>query len=161
MMGHLGFSYVGVIYLAMLIIPNIIWTKHQPTGYNPTTENRLLLCFERIGQVLCFCIVLVFEDFNLRPWTSWSLWLAVSFLLMALYDFWWIRYFRSPKNLADFYSSLLGIPLAGATLPVTAFALLGIYGRVIWLVLAAGILGVGHIGIHMQHYRNLPLTDIQ
>ena len=34
-MGHFGFSYVGAIYLAMLTIPNLIWTKHQPAGYNP------------------------------------------------------------------------------------------------------------------------------
>ncbi len=50
--------------------------------------------------------------------------------------------------MGDFYSSLLGVPVAGATLPVAAFFLLAIYGRNIFLVLAGMILGVGHIGIH-------------
>ncbi len=50
--------------------------------------------------------------------------------------------------MGDFYSSLLGVPVAGATLPVAAFFLLAIYGRNIFLVLAVMILGVGHIGIH-------------
>lgn len=154
-MGHFGFSYVGAIYLAMLTIPNLIWTKHQPAGYNPKIENKLLLCFERVGEVLCFCIVLIFQDFNFKPWTPWSLWLLISFLLMVLYEFWWIRYFRSAKTLTDFYSSILGIPLAGATLPVAAFLLLGLYGKVIWLILAAVILGVGHIGINVQHNEEL------
>ena len=49
----------------------------------------------------------------------------------------------------------MGIPLAGATLPVAAFFLLGIYGRVIWLCIAAIILGIGHIGIHYQHSREI------
>lgn len=51
----------------------------------------------------------------------------------------------------DFYCSLLGVPVAGATLPVAAFLLLGIYGRLVWLLLFAAILGVGHIGIHLRH----------
>lgn len=74
---------------------------------------------------------------------------------MALYELWWIRYFRSERKLADFYSNLFFIPLAGATLPVMAFFLLGIYGKVIWMLIAVIFLGIGHIGIHMQH-----LSDI-
>lgn len=50
-------------------------------------------------------------------------------VLMVLYEFWWIGYFRSEKAMRDFYSSLLGIPVVGATLPVLAFLMLGIYGR--------------------------------
>ncbi len=53
--------------------------------------------------------------------------------------------------MADFYSSLLGIPVAGAALPVAVFFLLGIYGKVIWMLIATVILGIGHIGIHLQH----------
>lgn len=36
--------------------------------------------------------------------------------------------------------------------------LLGIYGRVVWMLLAAAILGIGHIGIHLQHRRQLEGT---
>ena len=71
------------------------------------------------------------------------------------YELWWIRYFRSNRKLSDFYSGFLGIPLAGATLPVAAFILLGIYGKVLWLILSAVILGIGHIGIHIQHKRKI------
>lgn len=31
-MFHFGFSYVGLIYLLMLFVPNIIWTKCKPEG---------------------------------------------------------------------------------------------------------------------------------
>jgi hypothetical protein len=34
-----------------------------------------------------------------------------------------------------------------------AFLLLGIYGKVIWLIISAIIIGIGHIGIHVQHYK--------
>lgn len=83
--------------------------------------------------------------------TPWSGWLLLSFVLMLLYEGFWIRYFRGGKTLKDFYGSYAGVPVAGATLPVGAFFLLGVYGKVIWLMIAAVILGIGHIGIHLQH----------
>ncbi len=155
MLGSFGFSYVGLLFLLMLFIPNMLWAKRQPKGYTPEGENRFLLVLERIGEALTSCCALVFSDFNLRPWSSWSLWLAAAFTLMLLYEIWWARYFRSPRELSDFYSSLFGVPLAGATLPVGAFFLLGIYGRVGAMLAAAVILGVGHIGIHLQHWKGL------
>lgn len=154
-MGHLGFSYIGLIFLLMLTIPNLIWTKYQPNGYDFHGENKVLLIFERVGQVLVTCTSLIFSDFNLRPWSIWTLWLVAAVILMLMYECWWIRYFRSPKGLADFYSSFCGVPVAGATLPVVAFLLLGIYGKVVWLIISVVILGIGHIGIHLQHLKEI------
>jgi len=154
-MGHLGFSYIGLIFLLMLTIPNLIWTKHQPNGYDFHDENKVLLIFERVGQVLVTCTSLIFSDFNLRPWSIWTLWLVAAAILMLMYECWWIRYFKSPKGLADFYSSFCGVPVAGATLPVVAFLLLGIYGKVVWLIISVVILGIGHIGIHLQHLKEI------
>lgn len=159
MFGTLGFSYIGFLFLLMLFIPNIMWTKRMPYGYTADGENKILLVFERSGEILTCCCSLVFSDFNIRPWTLWSLWLLAAFLFMLMYEAWWVRYFRSERRLSDFYSSFLGIPLAGATLPVTAFFLLGIYGKVICMLIATVILGVGHIGIHMQHKKSLSITN--
>ena len=154
-MGHLGFSYIGLIFLLMLIIPNLIWSKHQPQQYDPQNENKILLMFERVGQVLVSGTALIFSDFNLRPWSPWTLWLVAAVVLMLMYEIWWVKYFRSPKRLADFYSSFCGVPVAGATLPVAAFFLLGVYGKVVWLLISVVILGIGHIGIHLEHRRKI------
>ena len=152
-----GFSYVGLIYLVMLMLPNIIWTKKQPKDYEKYVgnENKVLLAFERVGEVLVSCAALVFSDFNIKPWSSWSWWLVLSFALMVLYEIFWIRYFKSEKTMKDFYSSMLGIPVAGATLPVLAFMLLAVYGKNIVLGAAVIILGIGHIGIHLMHRREI------
>lgn len=145
-----GFSYVGVAFLLMLFIPNIIWTKNQPEGYDASDENRILLIFERVGEVLCTCLILIFSDFNLHA-TKWIIWLGISFLLMIIYEIYWIRYFKSDKTLEDFYKPMLGIPVPGAMLPVMAFLILGIYGTNIFLIISSAILGIGHIGIHKEH----------
>ena len=154
-MGNLGFSYIGLIFLMMLTIPNLIWTKHQPKEYDSQNENKILLIFERIGQVLVTCTALIFSDLNLRSWSTWTLWLVAAGVLMLMYEIWWIRYFKSSKALKDFYSSFCGVPVAGATLPVVAFLLLGVYGKAIWLLIAVVILGIGHIGIHLQHSKEI------
>ena len=154
-MGHLGFSYVGLLFLLLLTVPNLFWTRHRPKDYSSEKENKALLAFEKTGQVCVTCSALIFSDFNLRPWSPWSLWLAASVLLMALYEFWWIRYFRGLGTLKDFYGDYFGIPVPGAVLPVAAFFLLGVYGRVFWLMLSVTVLGIGHIGIHLQHRREI------
>ena len=78
---------------------------------------------------------------------------------MMMYEAWWIRYFKSERKLSDFYSSFWGIPVAGATLPVAAFFLLGIYGKVIWMLLGCVVLGIGHIGIHLEHKNEIVQTE--
>lgn len=155
MMGHFGFSYVGFIFILMLSIPNFIWIKNQPKGYTAENESKILLMLERTGEILTTCCALLFSDFNLQKWSNWTWWLIAAFVLMLMYEVWWIRYFKSKHSMADFYSSFLGIPVAGATLPVMAFFLLGIYGKVIWMLIACIILAVGHVGIHLQHQHGL------
>ena len=154
-LGHFGFSYVGLAFLLMLWVPNGLWARRLPAEYDSSGENKLLLIFERAGQALCTASILLFSDYNPRALEPWTAWLFAAAALMALYEIFWIRYFRGERTMRDFYRSLCGIPAPGATLPVAAFLLVGVYGRVIWLAGAAIILGVGHIGIHIQHIRAL------
>jgi len=141
----------------MLFIPNGIWTKDQPEGYAEYSarENKVLLIFERIGQVIVTTAALIFSDFNYKGWNFWLIVLGISFLMMVLYDIAWVRYFKSPKTMQDFYRGFCGMPLALATYPVFAFLLLGIYGGNIIMCLGSVILGIGHIGIHTQHAREV------
>lgn len=158
MFGHFGFSYIGLLFLLLLLIPNMIWAGKKPQGYTSENESKILLFFERAGEALTCCCSLVFSDFNIHQWTAWSWWLVAAFVLMAMYELWWVRYFRSKRKLADFYSGFFGIPVAGATLPVIAFFMLGIYGKVPCMLIATVILGIGHIGIHVQHRKELGIS---
>ena len=151
-----GFSIVGVIFLAMLFIPNIKWAKNQPLGYEEISkhENKVLLMFERIGQVLSTCSAVVFvcpQGFSF----PWLLWLIAAVLLMVLYEIAWARYFKDGEKLDGMYQPLGPIPVPIASLPVGAFVLLGIWHQSPIAVVAAVILGIGHIGIHLGHLREL------
>lgn len=145
------------MYLIMLFTPNIIWSKNQPKDYEKyaAQENKVLLTLERAGEALVSTLCLIFSDFNIGSVSPWSIVLLVSFLMMLLYEIYWIRYFKSEKTMQDMYSGILGIPVAGATLPVLAFFLLGVYGKNIPMMISTVILGIGHIGIHLQHKKQI------
>lgn len=127
----------------------------MPDGYSEIVkeENRILLLFEKVGEVTVTCCAVIFKDFNITKLSIWSFWLIASFIAMLLYELSWLRYFKSEHTLKDFYGSFLCIPVPLASLPVIGFLLLGIYGKVIWMIISILVLVVGHIGIHLQHCR--------
>ena len=151
-----GFSIVGIAFLAMLFVPNIRWAKNQPQGYEQIVahEDKTLLMLERAGQVLTTTSAVVFvcpQGFSL----PWLLWLLAALLLMVLYEVAWVRYFKGGERLDGMYQPLGPIPVPIASLPVAAFLLLGIWYQSPIAVVSAVILGVGHIGIHLGHLREL------
>ena len=158
-----GFGYVGIIFLLMLFIPNIIWTKHQPTGYDEyvKNENKVLGILEKIGEAGATVLLPFFTDFNFRSgprgtgfYVSFlDLYIILAFCLMIFYEIYWGRYFKSEQTMKDFYRGIAGIPLAGATIPVISLLLIGIGARNIALILVSLVLGIGHIGIHYMHYK--------
>ena len=81
-----GFSYIGLIWLLMLLIPNFIWTKNQPKDYEKyaAKENKVLLALERSGEFIVTPIALIFSDFNFKGWNFWLAVLGISFLCMVL-----------------------------------------------------------------------------
>lgn len=149
---NFGFSLVGFIFLLMLFAPNILWSRYPPEDYEKYSknENKLLLALERIGQVLV-TILSLFCGVNF----SFDVILIIAVFLMILYEIFWVRYFKSSRTMHDFLDDLFLIPLPGATLPVFAFLLLGICADNIFLVIASIILGIGHIGIHWGHKREM------
>lgn len=161
MLGHLGFSYIGLIFLLLLIVPNILWSRSRPADYESENENGILMVLERIGEFGCIVCALMFSDFNCVPFTAWGVWLIAAFAVMGLYEFCWWRYFKSRKRARDMYRSFYMVPVPLAVFPAVAFLLLGIYGKVIWMILFAALFGIGHIGIHRQHAKELNINSFK
>lgn len=166
----LGIGYVGIVFLLMLFIPNVIWTKYQPIGYElyVKNENKILGLLEKIGEVGATILLPAFTDYNFKSkglgtsgfyFSYLDIYIIVVFGLMFLYELYWIRYFRSEHTMNDFYRGIVGIPLAGATIPVIGVLLLGVSARSIALILVSIVLGIGHIGIHYMHYIEIQSSD--
>lgn len=143
-----GFSLVGFVFLVMLFVPNLLWSRYPPSDYEKYSknENKLLLTLERIGEVLV-SILSLFCGVNF----SFNVFLMIAVFLMVLYEIYWARYFTSSMTMHDMYDDFCLIPVPGATLPVISFFLLGICADNVFLIIASIILGIGHIGIHLGH----------
>ncbi|WP_341349133.1 hypothetical protein [Eubacterium xylanophilum] len=163
---RLGFCITGFVFLLMLFIPNIYWgVKAKPEGYDEAAkkENKLLLLFERAGEVSVSYSLLIFPALNpyikLLPqrvfYEDKIIMCFTAFVLMILYECYWIKYFRSERTLKNQYSSFAGFPVAGATLPVIAVLFLGLYSMNLVVIVSGVILGIGHIGIHLMHYKEI------
>ncbi|WP_296579507.1 hypothetical protein [Ruminococcus sp.] len=148
-----GISVVGIAFLLMLFIPNILWSKRQPAGYEDSAkhENKVLLTLERAGEALVSALLLTDRRLDRYSFSPRLGYIILALVLMIIYELYWIKYFRSSRTLADMYSDYCGFPLAGASLPVFATFLLGVYACNAFLIAAAIILGIGHIGIHLMH----------
>ena len=61
-----GFSYIGLIWLILLFVPNMIWTKNKPQDYEKYVEgeNKVLLVLERAGQFIVTPVAIIFSDFK-------------------------------------------------------------------------------------------------
>lgn len=163
---RIGFCVTGLVFLLMLFIPNIYWgMKAKPKDYDEVSkkENKILLLLERTGEVTVTCALLIFPALNpyLKKlpegvYFDWKIIMCIAALiLMILYECYWIRYFRSERTLKDQYSSFAGFPVAGAILPVIAVILLGLYSMNLIVIFSGIILGIGHIGIHLMHSREI------
>lgn len=159
-LGTVGFSWIGALFLVALFVPNGIWARRKPDGYDELAarEPRALVVLERAGEVLTSVCAAIFSSTNPHaPIDAWTGWLVFAIACMFLYEAAWRQYFSDGQVLEGMYGSLLGIPVPLASLPVAAFILLGIYGRALPLIAAGMVLGVGHIGIHLLHKRELGL----
>ena len=144
---------IGLVFLALLLIPNIIWSFNKPDDYDKyvKNENKILLALERIGQISVIVFTLFFNNYN----NDFVITLIIAVVLMILYEMYWFKYFRSERRMSDMYSDFLKIPVAGATIPVLAFFFLGIYGQNVFLIISVIVLAIGHIGIHLSHEKEI------
>ena len=100
---NFGFSYIGLIFLLMLMLPNIVWSKNKPKDYDKyvKNENRVLLLFERVGEISVTCLSLIFRDFNINEISGWTVILLIAFVLMVLYEVYWTGYSGGRCNIAS------------------------------------------------------------
>ncbi|MBR2835783.1 MAG: hypothetical protein IKE43_08790 [Coriobacteriales bacterium] len=160
-MSSFGFSWIGALYLIALFVPNILWARNKPESYDKLASHEApwMVWCERIGEVLtCTCAAIFAETNPHAPIDVWTSWLVFSVSCMFLYLASWRIYFTSTEKLEAMYAPVMGIPVPLASLPVAAFLLLGIYGHAWPLVAATVILGIGHIGIHVCHAKELGLS---
>ncbi len=141
---------LGGLITLVVLLPNLIVVFFPPTqklsGSLPIDDGRLqtMTIIERIGQIGSFVMPFFYQLPQLN--TLGFVAVLIMAVTMALYYAGWIRYLiRRSEEL--FYQPLLGIPLPMAVMPVVYFLAASILLGSIWLMVAAVLLGIGHITV--------------
>ena len=139
------FNPFGLIFMAVILIPNIIFAVKCKDGFENKRHNSFVEAVEQIGRFGCFG----FMFFNIPgTWFGWwseeafAVYLVTDALLVVLYCLVWIVCFR--KN-SVFRALALSI------LPSILFFFSGIMTRSVLLTASALLFAPTHIAISWQN----------
>jgi len=152
-----AFPLGGIITL-MVLLPNLLAVFFPPTTKltvdpQPNPRLQIMTAIERIGQVGSY-VIPFFHQLTLAGVMD-VVALAIMIGALALYYAGWIRYLVLGRAEELFYRSLLGTPLPMAVMPVIYFLSASVLLGSVWLMLAAVMLGMGHISVTWLHSRNI------
>ena len=139
------FNYYGLIFIAIIMIPNIIFAICQKDGFANKYKNKAVEILEQTGR--CACIVLMI--FNI-PYTYFNFWfeyaltvylIVNSFLCLLYLLFWVISWNQNGKLKA----------LSLSVIPTAVFLFSGIVVANIPLIAFAVLFGITHILISYKN----------
>ena len=137
-------NFFGLILLALLLAPNLIWAIYHK-GEKNKCANRLMNVLEQIGRYGCM-LLMVFNigiaEFGFASPNAFLVYLFGSAALLLGYWAFWIVYF---KKQTPFAALLLAI------LPTLLFLLCGLTLRHWPLVFFSLLFGVAHIYVTVQN----------
>ena len=138
----------GLIMIAVIMIPNIIFAIRYREGFENKWNNKIVTVAEQIGRFGCFAFMIVNIPGTWFGWWSdetFAIYLIVDTILVILYCIIWIICF---KNNSIFRALALSI------IPSVLFLFSGIMSRSILLIIASILFAPSHI---LLSYKNAKL----
>ncbi len=135
----------GLVFVAVIMIPNIVFAVKCKDGFENNWDNKLVEEIEQIGRFGCFGFMIFWIPgtyFGFWSDEGFALYLIVDTILVVLYCLIWIICFR--KN-SIFRALALSI------LPAILFLFSGIMSRSILLLIAAVLFAPSHV---LLSYKN-------
>ncbi len=143
------FNFYGLIFLAIIMIPNIIFAATHKEVFSNAYSNKVVEIFEQIGRIGCF----VFMFINIPPLVfgfsfngAFTAYLICGGLLTLLYVIGWIIFRKHSSVAKSLYLSIV---------PSALFICCGVFALNIPLIAAGVIFAPCHIFIS---YKNAKAT---
>lgn len=138
----------GVIFIAIIMIPNIIYALKIKDGFENKWNNKLIEIVEQIGRFGCFGFMIINIPGTWFGWWSdeaFVVYLMVNTVLIFLYCMIWIICFR--KN-------TVFRALALSVIPSIIFLFSGIMSRSVLLVFSSILFAPTHILISYKNAKS-------
>ena len=139
------FNYYGLIFITIIMIPNIIFAIKHKDGFANAYKNKAVEVMEQIGRYACFVLMI----FNI-PYTYFNFWfdyaltvyLTANGVLCVLYLIFWVICWNKRNKLKA---------LSLSVIPSVIFLFSGIVLANIPLIVFAVLFGINHI---LLSYKN-------
>lgn len=139
------FNLFGLLFIAVIMIPNIIFAVKCKDGFENKWSNKTAEFIEQVGRFGCFSFMIFHIPGTCFGWWSeeaFAVYLIANALLVALYCVIWVVCFR--KN-------TVFKALALSIIPSVVFLFSGIMCRSVLLILSAVLFAPTHILISYKN----------
>ncbi|MDY3845420.1 MAG: hypothetical protein SOZ62_00725 [Eubacteriales bacterium] len=139
------FNVFGLIFIVIILIPNIIFTIKCKDGFVNKSTNKYVEVVEKAGRIGCLVFMVIDIPGTRFGWWSdeaFSIYLIVDAILVMLYCVIWIICFKKNSVFRAFALSII---------PSILFLFRGIMIRSVLLIIASVLFATSHIVIS---YRN-------
>ena len=141
------FNWIGLIIIAMIMLPNVVYSIRKKEEFSNTTCKTLLV-FEQIGRFGC----IIFMTFNL-PYTYFNFWfnhaLLVYIIINAVLTLTYVTLFFATWNQKSWFK-VISLSL----LPSLIFLFSGIALINIPLIIFAVIFTTCHVMVSVKNFKN-------
>lgn len=141
------FNIFGLIFLSVIMIPNIIFAIKCKDGFDNKWNNKYVACIEQIGRFGCFGFMIINIPGTWFGWRSdeaFAIYLIADTVFVVLYCLIWIVCFN--KN-SVFRALSLSI------IPSLLFLFSGIMSRSVPLCISAVLFAPSHIVISYKNVK--------
>ena len=139
------FNIFGLIFIAIIMIPNIIYAIKCKDGFINKWSNKTIELLEQIGRFGCFGFMIINIPGTWFGWWSdeaFEVYLLMDAILVLMYCITWIVCFKKKTIFRA---------LALSILPSVLFLFSGIMSRSVLLILSAVIFAPCHILISYKN----------
>ena len=139
------FNVFGLIFIVVIMIPNIVFAIKCKGGFNNKWRNKYVEVIEQVGRFGCFGFMIINIPGTSFGWwsdESFTLYLIVDAILVMLYCAIWVIYFRRNSVFRA---------LALSIIPSILFLFSGIMNRSVLLIIASVLFAPSHIVISYKN----------
>ena len=139
------FNACGLIIVAVIMIPNIVFAVKCKDGFDNKWDNKGVELAEQIGRFSCFGFMIINIPGTCFGWWSdrtFTIYLIVNAILTALYCLIWLVCFKK---------SSVFRALALSVIPSILFLFSGIMSRSVLLIIASVLFAPSHIAISYKN----------
>ena len=137
----------GLIYIAVIMIPNIIYAIKCKDGFDNKWNNKTIEILEQIGRFGCFGFMMINIPGTWFGWWSdeaFAVYLIVNTILVIIYCIIWLLFFR--KN--NIFKAL-----SLSVIPSVIFLFSGIMSRSVLLIISSLVFAPCHIAISYKNVK--------